>query len=176
MSLVRAACCSMTKRLALILFAALAWSMPATGQDFPGKPIHLIVPYPPGGGTDTIARQISPKLSAALKQPVIVENKPGASTNIAIEFVAKAVPDGDTLLLPAPNHAETPPAVVTRLNAEIGKALHRPEVREKIAGMGIESVGGTPEEFSRHLTSEAHIVGGAHPHRQHPERVKCRAA
>ncbi len=92
-----------TRRLAATLFALA--TAPAIAQDYPSKLVHIIVPYPPGGGTDTVARLIAPKLSDVLKQPVIVENRPGASTNIATEFVAKSAPDGYTLLLQAPNLA-----------------------------------------------------------------------
>ncbi len=91
-------------RFVAATFFALALT-PAMAQDYPSRLIHIIVPYPPGGGTDTVTRLIAPKLSEALKQPVIVENRPGASTNIATEFVAKAAPDGYTLLLQAPNLA-----------------------------------------------------------------------
>ena len=90
-----------TRRLAAALFALAV--APAIAQDYPSKLVHIIVPYPPGGGTDTVARLIAPKLSDALKQQVIVENRSGASTTIATEFVAKAAPDGYTLLLQAPN-------------------------------------------------------------------------
>ena len=62
------------------------------------KPITYVVPFAPGGNTDTLARIIGPKVSAALGQPVVVENKPGAGGNIGSDFVAKAKPDGYTIL------------------------------------------------------------------------------
>ena len=65
---------------------------------WPSRPIIYIVPFPPGGNTDTLARLISQKLSNALGQPVVIENKPGAGGNIGSEFVAKAKPDGYTIL------------------------------------------------------------------------------
>jgi tripartite-type tricarboxylate transporter receptor subunit TctC len=71
----------------------------AIAQNYPKNPIRIISPYPPGGTTDILARLLSPKLQVALGQPVIVENKGGASSNIGTEFVAKAKPDGYTLLL-----------------------------------------------------------------------------
>jgi len=68
-------------------------------QQFPTRPVKLVVGFTPGGGVDIAARTLAPKLSELIGQPVIVENKPGAGTNIANEFVAKSSPDGTTLLV-----------------------------------------------------------------------------
>jgi tripartite-type tricarboxylate transporter receptor subunit TctC len=65
---------------------------------YPDKPLHLIVPFPPGGGADNLARLIVPKLAQALGQPIVIENKAGAGGNIGAEYVARAAPDGYTLL------------------------------------------------------------------------------
>ena len=73
--------------------------VPAFGQPYPAKPLRLVVPQPPGGGNDTIARMISQKLAAALKQQVAVDNRAGAGGLIGAEIAAKAPPDGYTLLL-----------------------------------------------------------------------------
>ena len=86
---------------------ALALSMTAGGamaQAWPAKPISLIVPFPPGGTTDVLARALGEKLSQNLGQPVIVENKPGAGATLGADFVAKAKPDGYTLLMGAVHH------------------------------------------------------------------------
>ena len=91
----------MTARLLLLLGAALL-SIPAAAQQFPARPVKLVVGFTPGGGVDIAARTLAPKLSELIGQPVIVENKPGAGTNIANEFVAKAAPDGTTLLVNTP--------------------------------------------------------------------------
>ena len=73
--------------------------LPAAAQaPWPAKPITYVVPFAPGGNTDTLARLIGPKLSAALGQPIVVENKPGAGGNIGSAFAAKAAPDGYTIL------------------------------------------------------------------------------
>ena len=75
---------------------------------FPGKTVTLVVPFTPGSGSDVIARIIAPKLSARWKQSVIVDNKPGASGNLGGSFVAKAAPDGHTLLVTADSFTMAP--------------------------------------------------------------------
>lgn len=76
---------------------------PCRAQEFPSRPLTLVVPYPPGSATDLVARLFQPRLSDALKQPVVIENRGGASTNIGTEYVARAAPDGHTVLIQVPN-------------------------------------------------------------------------
>src|SRR5271170_6176571 len=83
--------------LAATLAAALAGAHPATAQDFPTRPITLIVPYTPGGGNDAMARVVDDKMSVALGQQIVIENRGGAGGSIATRQVARAVPDGYTL-------------------------------------------------------------------------------
>ncbi len=88
------------RRRALLAAGALPLAAPAFAQDtFPSRPLRLIVGFTPGGATDISARAIAPKMGEALGQPVIVENRPGAGSNIASEVVARSPADGHTLLL-----------------------------------------------------------------------------
>lgn len=89
---------------ALTAFTALAAlaGPPAHAQDYPNKPIRIVVPLPPGGSNDVLARLLGQKMSEAFGQPVIVDNKPGAAGNIATDFIAKAEGDGYNIAI-APN-------------------------------------------------------------------------
>ena len=82
-----------------VLLAALVGAAPSFAQSFPTRPITLVVPYPPGGSADILARSVGEQLGTRLGQPVVVENKAGAGTAIGARFVAEAKPDGYTLLL-----------------------------------------------------------------------------
>jgi tripartite-type tricarboxylate transporter receptor subunit TctC len=88
--------------------AASGWSAHAAGDIGGGKAITLVVSYPAGGGADAMARLVGPKMAEALGQPVIVDNKPGGSGTIAAGQVARAAPDGTTLLLDASSFAVNP--------------------------------------------------------------------
>jgi tripartite-type tricarboxylate transporter receptor subunit TctC len=90
-------------KIVFTLLVSLFFGLTAQAQDFPIKPIRIVVPYSPGGGTDTVARLMAAHISNSLGQQVIVENKAGASANIGTEFVAKAPADGYTILITAPN-------------------------------------------------------------------------
>jgi len=85
-------------RLACLVLALTFSSVPALAQTFPSKPIHIIVPYSAGGSTDQLARAIQQPMADFLGQPVIVENRPGAGGTIGVDLVAKAAPDGYTLV------------------------------------------------------------------------------
>ena len=78
---------------------ALAMAAPAMAEDYPARTVTLIMPYPAGGGVDTVGRVIAQKLTAALGQQVIVENRPGAGSVIGMRAAAKAPPDGYTLVM-----------------------------------------------------------------------------
>jgi tripartite-type tricarboxylate transporter receptor subunit TctC len=90
-----------------ICVAALAYALGAgeASAQYPARPVRIIVPATPGGAIDLIARTLSEKLTASLGQPVVVENKPGASNNLGTDFVAKSPPDGYTLVIVASSHA-----------------------------------------------------------------------
>ena len=87
-----------TRRIALFAGTALCAAL-ATAQPYPSKPIRIVVGFVPGGAVDFTARLVGQKLSEALGQPVVVENKTGAGGNIAAEYVARAPADGYTVLM-----------------------------------------------------------------------------
>jgi tripartite-type tricarboxylate transporter receptor subunit TctC len=86
------------------LACAFVWSAPVHAQ-YPAKPVRFILPFPPGGGTDTLARAIGNRLSQALGQQIVIDNRPGAGANIGAELAARAAPDGYTLFMVTGTHA-----------------------------------------------------------------------
>lgn len=84
---------------AVLLFLALAFPLSVFSQDYPVRPVRMLVGYPPGGGMDTIARVLAPKLAESLGQQLVIENRPGASGGVAAEALANAPADGYVLML-----------------------------------------------------------------------------
>ena len=96
-------------RVALLVAAVvLAAAMPALAQDYPNRPIRFIVPYPPGGGTDVVARIMSDALAADLGQPIIIDNRGGAAGNVGTDIAAKAPADGYNILFTLSSHTINP--------------------------------------------------------------------
>ena len=92
--------------LALVFFHMLI--LPHASAQYPERPIKIIVPFAPGGGTDLVARTIGQSMSEDLRQPIVIENKPGGSTIIGTEALAKSAPDGYTLVIATFAHAVNP--------------------------------------------------------------------
>src|SRR3954463_8353620 len=92
------------RRYVMLLLGCLAVHQ-ATAQTYPSRPVKIVVPATPGGAIDLIARTLAEKLTGSLGQPVVVENKPGASNNLGTDFVAKSPADGYTLVIVASSHA-----------------------------------------------------------------------
>ena len=100
------------KQLAALSFAALAGlCADAAAQSYPERPLRLIVGFTPGGAADYVGRNVGEALARALGQPVVVENKPGAGSSIAADFVSKAPPDGYTILIASPSSISVNPAL-----------------------------------------------------------------
>ena len=156
--------------------AALLLGTTATAQPYPQKPIRVIVPFSPGGGSDVVARLVGPKLSARLGQPVVIVNQPAASGVVGTDTAAKAQPDGHTLLLITSTHA---------VNARLATALTdggghancvggRRSVREIQAPATTLDLGwpplcttGTRFPWRPHAQSVAHVRRTSRRHRMH---------
>ena len=120
--------CSLKKHkkspLLIIVFSLFLSTclLSVNAQDYPTRPIKIVVPFTPGGGNDVYAREIAQKLTERMGQPVIVDNRPGAGGNIGADFVAKAAPDGYTLLL-AQNGLTMAPLVSKNITYDFNKDL-----------------------------------------------------
>ncbi|MBI1990662.1 MAG: tripartite tricarboxylate transporter substrate binding protein [Betaproteobacteria bacterium] len=98
----------MKRLLNLLLLAVACAALPGFAQQFPSRPVRLVVPYPPGGANDIVARLLAPGMGAQLGQNVVVDNRGGANTIIGSELVATAAPNGHTILIIAAGHAINP--------------------------------------------------------------------
>ena len=131
----------------LLALALSICALAAQAQGWPSKPVRLIVPYPPGGSTDVTARVLAERISPALGQPVLVENRAGAGGNIGIEAAAKSEPDGYTVLI-APDFIASAPHVyqlsydpMTQL-APVIQLTSQPVVLAVHASTGVQDVAG----------------------------------
>lgn len=110
------------QHLALLVVSAcsmLGTSAPALSQTYPAKPVRLIVPFTPGGGTDVATRIIAPKLSERFGQQAVVDNRPGAAGAIGAEFTAKSAPDGYTLLIGSTSEMAISPSLYAKLPYDV---------------------------------------------------------
>ncbi|MES2186750.1 MAG: tripartite tricarboxylate transporter substrate binding protein [Pseudomonadota bacterium] len=114
---------SLSRRTVISLAGIAATGAAQAADAWPARPIRIIVPYPPGGSSDIIARAISQPLSEALKQTVIVDNKPGANGNLGADLTSKSQPDGYTMMLCDVGALSISPSVYTRLSFDPSKDL-----------------------------------------------------
>ncbi len=127
-----------------MLVCMAAWS--AAAQTFPVKPVHLVVGFAPGGAADTVARAMSDAMGRALGQPIVVDNKPGAGSSLAADAVAKAAPDGYTVLIASPSSISVNPALNPKLSYKFSdlqpvlKVTSSPLVIAANLSSGIQSV------------------------------------
>jgi tripartite-type tricarboxylate transporter receptor subunit TctC len=111
-------------RRSWILLAPIAMAATlASAQNYPARPIEWVVPYPAGGGSDVVARSLTETMGKALGQPIIINNKPGAATNIGADYVAHSKPDGYTLLTGDTATLAANPALYSKLNYSAEKEL-----------------------------------------------------
>jgi len=133
-------------RIALAALAGLALCASAGAQTFASRPIHIVVGYSAGGAVDMVARGVGQQVAASLGQPVIVENKPGAATNLAIKAVADSPPDGHTMLMAANALAanmslfQPPPYDLARDFAPVAMIGRVPVVIAALASSPIDSI------------------------------------
>jgi len=99
----------------------LVWVVPALSQDYPSKPVRMVVGFPPGGGTDVVARILAPRMSELLGQPVVIDNRPGATGTVAAGQVAKAAPDGYTLMMGHVSVNAIAPSLFSNLSYDVIK-------------------------------------------------------
>ena len=104
-----------------LIFAFTVLSDPARAQTFPSRPVRIIVAFPAGGGTDIVARTLSPKLSEALGQQVVVDNRGGASGLVGTELAAKSAPDGHTLFMGTLGNLSVNPLLFSKLPFDVAR-------------------------------------------------------
>jgi tripartite-type tricarboxylate transporter receptor subunit TctC len=142
----------------VVSLAVAMTPLSANAQAYPGKPIRIIVPYPAGGAVDIVARIVGQPLSESLKQPVIVDNRPGASANIGMELAAKAAPDGYVLLM-ASNGIATNMALFPALTFD-GRRDFAPIARIGFAPLVIVVPAASPARSLKDLIAQAKAEPG----------------
>jgi tripartite-type tricarboxylate transporter receptor subunit TctC len=105
----------------ILLLAAALLAAPLHAQDYPNKPVRMVVGFPPGGGTDVVARILTPRYSELLGQPVVIENRPGATGTMAAGQVAKSAPDGYTIMMGHVSVNAIAPALFSNLPYDVIK-------------------------------------------------------
>ncbi|MEP6701959.1 MAG: tripartite tricarboxylate transporter substrate binding protein [Betaproteobacteria bacterium] len=142
--------CSLAMRVTALSLPVMLmlFATHASAQTYPNKPIHLVLGFAPGGAADYVSRVISEPLARALGQPVVVDNKAGAGSTIAADFVAKSARDGYTILIASPSAISVNPALNPKLNykpsdlAPVTKVSASPQVVAVNPGTGITSIAG----------------------------------
>lgn len=159
------------KNLFCVMAAAILGIASSTAaaqvKDFPSRPIRIVVPVPPGGSVDAVARLIAQKMSETVGQTVLIDNRPGASTNIGTELVARAAGDGYTLLANTIAFVANPslfpkilapasisPDLVRILHEHVVRSARAPDVSERLVKDGAEVVASSPEQFGKTIAAE----------------------
>lgn len=169
--------------LSLAALGLAASAVPGSAQtpsEYPARPIRLVVPYPPGALTDLLARAIGERLGSAIRQPVVIENKPGAGTLVGAELVAKSAPDGYTLLMatsttlgispalykPSPVDPVRDFAPVSQVGSVNFFLIATPSFPAKTVGEAIEAIRQAPGKYNYAS------VGSGSPHHLFMEALK----
>jgi len=145
-------------RKAIVLALGLLAMIPAWAQEWPAKPVRFIVPYPPGGGTDVIARIVQYRLSEALGQPIVIENRSGAGGAVGTEVAARSAPDGYTFLFTLSSHTINP--LLYKLNFDIERDFAPVTLIVSVPQL-IAAYPGAPIESMRDVVA----IAKAHPGR-----------
>jgi tripartite-type tricarboxylate transporter receptor subunit TctC len=162
----------MLQSLAAGVALALALCTDAAAQAWPERPIKLVVGFTPGGAADYVGRSVGDALGRALGQPVVIDNKPGAGSSLAADFVAKATPDGYTVLIASPSAISVNPALDPKRAAAaqslvpVSKLTASPLVVAANPQLGIRSVGELIEHARKNpgKINFAHAGMGSAPH------------
>ena len=134
---------SSTTRCAFFAVLALFAATPALAQEWPpSRPVRFIVPWAAGGSTDAIGRAVGARMQETLGQPVIIENRPGANAQVGADVAAKSAPDGLAM------------TVIERLRKETLAALDYPQVRDRLAALGVEPRPSSREETRAYIRAE----------------------
>jgi tripartite-type tricarboxylate transporter receptor subunit TctC len=160
---------------ALVLGAATpALAQPVVSAPYPVKPIRMIVPFPPGGGNDLLARTVSQRLAEVVNQQVIVDNRGGAGGALGAQLAITAAPDGYTVFLGSVGNlaqnpllqekpinwqgiavpAKTPAPIVQTLHGKLSATLKMPGMNEMMHALALDAAGAGPEEFAALMKSE----------------------